>query len=201
VHVIGVGCVRRESPVRPFHVRDNPTVIERVAWELDATRRTLRASTSAEFRGFEYELVRSLELSGRTLRSTTTLGSRGDATLPVRWFAHPFFPWAEARCCRFSLEHAEPAGAALTEDAAGFVVRRPGVDWRQGHYVEPRIALGGELEVEQCHPKLGALHVRCRFPLGGLALWGNLNTFSFEPFFQTLLAPGDDASWSIDYAF
>jgi hypothetical protein len=201
VYVLGVGRVRRESPVRPFHVRDNPTVTERAEWDLDVTRSSLRATTSAEFRSFGLELVRKLEVSGRTLTSTTRVTNLGAPALPLRWFAHPFFPWADARCCRLSLEYALPPGAALLEDDGGFVTRRAGADWASGHYVVPRVALGGELSVEQCHPKLGAVHVRCRFPLGGLALWGNARTFSFEPFFQTLLESGSAVSWSIQYVF
>ncbi len=201
VYVLGVGRVRRESPVRPFHVRDNPTVTERAQWDVDVTRSSLRATTSAEFRSFALDLVRTLEVSGRTLTSTTSVTNRGAPTLPLRWFAHPFFPWADARCCLLSLEHALPPGVALVEDDAGFVARRPGSAWQSGHYVVPRVALGGELSVEQCHPKLGAVHVHCRFPLGGLALWGNQRTFSFEPFFQTLLESGGTATWSIEYAF
>jgi hypothetical protein len=201
VYVLGVGRVRRESPVRPFHVRDNPTVTERARWELEVGGSTLRAATRASFRAFDLELVRSLELAGRTLVSSTSVTNQGEPMLPLRWFAHPFFPWAGERCCRFSLEHALPEGAALGEDDAGFVTRRPGFAWQSGHYIVPRVALGGELEVEQCHPKLGALRARCRFPLGGLALWGNERTFSFEPFFQTLLTSGQRAAWAIEYAF
>jgi len=114
---------------------------------------------------------------------------------------HPFFPWAGERTCRLSLESALPAGAALMLDEDGNFARTPGVDWRVGHYLLPRVALGGELSFEQCHPTLGSVHVECRFPLGGLALWGNARTFSVEPFFQTLLASGQSASWSIAYRF
>ena len=65
----------------------------------------------------------------------------------------------------------------------------------------PRVTLGAELRVEQRHPTLGSVRVACRFPLGGLALWGNANTFSFEPFFQTILEPGAEVRWGIEYAF
>jgi hypothetical protein len=43
--------------------------------------------------------------------------------------------------------------------------------------------------------------VECRFPLGGLAIWGNANTISVEPFFQTLVEPGHEARWGVEYAF
>jgi hypothetical protein len=65
----------------------------------------------------------------------------------------------------------------------------------------PRVALGGTLEVEQRHPAVGVVHAACRFPLGQLALWGNPRTFSFEPFFLSVISPGAEASWGISYRF
>ena len=65
----------------------------------------------------------------------------------------------------------------------------------------PRVALGGRLTVDACHPLLGVVRVACEFPLGGLALWGNERTYSFEPFFQTIVLPGAEASWALGYAF
>jgi hypothetical protein len=55
--------------------------------------------------------------------------------------------------------------------------------------------------VKQAHPALGALDIECRFPLGWLALWGNDRTLSVEPFFQTVVPPGNSAVWSIAYRF
>jgi hypothetical protein len=204
VYVIGVGRVRRESPVRPFHVRDNPTVTERAVWDIATLGpNSLRFRTHALFGDFALELVRSLELrsSGRTLASSTLVTNLGTRALPLRWFAHPFFPWPGERVCRLSLEHVLPDGAALVTDASGFVTRRAESDWSRGHYLLPRVALGGELTVEQCHPTLGFVRVRCGFPLGGLALWGNERTFSFEPFFQSILEPGAETRFGLSYEF
>ncbi len=202
VYVIGVGRVRRESSARPFHVRDNPNVVERTPWEIaESAPNTLRFRASASFGEFALALERTVSLAGRTLHSATTLRNDGQRELPLRWFAHPFFPWAGERCFRSSLELALPDGAALVEAADGFVARRPGSDWTRGNYVVPRVALGGELDVAQCHPTLERVRVRCRFPLGGLALWGNARTFSFEPFLQTNVGAGGFAAWSLTYEF
>ena len=201
VYVIGVGRVRRDSAVRPFHVRDNPNVTERAAWTLTATDSRVEAETRGDFDGFAFSLARTVEVTGRTLVSSTHVRNEGEPVLPVRWFAHPFFPWAGDDCCRLSLESALPDGAPLVENERRFCARVPGVDWTPGHYMKPRVPLGGELRVEQRHPALGVVRVECRFPLGDLALWGNANTFSFEPFFQTLIEPGAEARWSVAYAF
>jgi hypothetical protein len=199
VYVIGVGRVRRESAVRPFHVRDNPNVTERARWELGVTKTTFTARSNARFEDFGFDLTRRLVLSGRTLESSTELVNAGERELPVRWFAHPFFPWPEGDCCRLSLEHALPPGAPLVENSRGFLERRPGIPWEAGHYLVPRVPLGGELGIEQRHPTAGVVRIECRFLLGGLALWGNVRTFSVEPFFQTVIAKGASASWAIAY--
>ena len=202
VYVLGVGRVRRESAVRPFHVRDNPTVTERATWEVRETAaNTLCFRSQATFGAFAFAIERTVALVGRTLTSATLLRNFGAPELPLRWFAHPFLAWAGERLFASSLELALPEGAALLEDADGWVTRREGSAWSRGQYVLPRVALGGELGVEACHPALGRVRALCRFPLGGLALWGNERTWSFEPFFQTLVAPGAEARWAVEYAF
>ena len=202
VYVIGVGRVRRESGVRPFHVRDNPTVTERAAWDVsEPAPKTLCFRTRATFGAFAFELERTVTLKGRMLTSATSLANAGASELPLRWFAHPFLPWAGERLFASSLEFALPEGAALVEDGEGYVTRRAGSAWSRGHYVLPRVALGGELVVVACHPALGRVRCECRFPLGGLALWGNEQTWSFEPFFQTVVAAGAEARWAIVYTF
>ena len=201
VYVIGVGRVRRESEIEPFHVRDNPRVIERALWELTESATELLARTSGAFEGYGFELSRRLALAGRTLDSSTELRNHGGRAIPLRWFAHPFFPWPNGDCCRLSLEHALAPDAPLAKNERGFLERRAASDWQAGHYLVPRVALGGELRVEQRHPKLDGVEVTCRFPLGWLALWGNTRTFSIEPFFQTVLAPGASVAWGIAYRF
>jgi hypothetical protein len=159
------------------------------------------ARSSGRFEGFAFELVRTVRLKGRTLESSTELSNTGDRALPVRWFAHPFFPWPEGDCCRLSLEHALSAGAPLVVNERGFLECRSGADWQSGHYLVPRVALGGELGIQQRHPKLAGIEVECGFPIGWLALWGNARTFSVEPFLQTLIAPNASYSWGISYRF
>jgi hypothetical protein len=201
VYVMGVGRVRRESPVRPFHVRDNPTVTERAGWDVETTRQRLRAQTSGIFGEFGCTLTREVSVSGRTVSSETRLRNDGTKQLPLRWFAHPFLPWASGDVAQLSLESALPAGAALVENDRGWFERRAGVAWSAGHYLVPRVTLGAALKWEQRHPLVGSVRVSCGFPLGGLALWGNAQTFSVEPFFQTLIKPGGEWRWGIGYAF
>ncbi|HEX6277750.1 MAG TPA: hypothetical protein VFZ53_32130 [Polyangiaceae bacterium] len=201
VWVIGVGRVRRESAVRPFHVRDNPTVVERAAWSIERSRNAVTMRSSERFSGYALELVREISLRDRTLVSTTRLANTGMRTLPVRWFAHPFLPWADGECFRLSLETELPENPGFVLNDAGSVMRRAGHAWSRGCYVVPRTALGGELEVTARHPVAGDVRARCHFPLAWLALWGNDRTVSFEPFHATVLAQGAESRWAIEYTF
>jgi len=201
VWVIGVGRVRRESPVRPFHVRDNPTVVERAAWSTERDERSVTMRSHETFGDFALELTRGVSLDGRTLGSTTAVRNAGRRALPLRWFAHPFFPWAGTECFRASLACELPENPGFFVNARGLVERRAEHDWKRGCYVVPRAALGGELAVAQRHPALGEVVVTCRFPLAWLAIWGNERTVSFEPFHATVLEPGGSSTWSVEYRF
>jgi hypothetical protein len=201
VWVVGVGRVRRESPVRPFHVRDNPTVVERAAWRVERSPHGVTMRSSERFSGYALELVREVSLRDRSLVSTTILSNGGARALPVRWFAHPFLPWADAECFRLSLETSLPENPGFLVNDADFVERRAEHAWARGCYVVPRTALGGELEVTARHPLVGDVRARCRFPLAWLALWGNDRTVSFEPFHATVLAQGSESHWAIEYEF
>jgi hypothetical protein len=201
VWVIGVGRVRRESPNEPFHVRDNPHVVERAAWSVERARHRVVMRSGEAFSGYALELSRTVSLDGRTLTSSTTLSNVGARAIPLRWFAHPFFPWSGAECFRLSSATALPENPGFVVNDAGWVARRPEHAWARGCYVVPQTTLGGELEVTARHPVVADIGARCHFPLAWLALWGNETTVSFEPFHATVLAPSAESSWAIEYSF
>lgn len=199
VLVLGVGRVLRESPERPFHVRDNPTVTERARYAVKREPGAVRMTTEQTFERAALELERRVSLAGRTLASRTRVVNRGDVSLPLRWFAHPFFPFSKDAWLALSLEadFAENPGFCWSDDAR--IVPKASHTWPSGQYLPIRTALGYELTARQAHPSLGALEIECRFPLGFLALWGNDRTLSLEPFFHTVLDAGSAAAWSIVY--
>jgi len=200
VCVLGVGRVRRESPVKPFHVRDNPKVLQFAEWNVETHPTEVAMQTSQTFRNQAVHILRRVRLKGRQLESRTEVTNTGEGIVPLRWFAHPFFPPAET-LCRFSLECSMPSNPAFELQEDGFVRRNPGYDWGKGFFQPLQLSFGYPVRIEQKHPKLGTLEVQCDFPVASLPIWGNARTFSFEPYYHTLLEPGTVASWSIRYCF
>jgi hypothetical protein len=203
VGCIGVGVVRRTSPIRPFDVRHNREVAGRLQWQVDARQETLTMRTSASFKAWVYRLVRQVNLTGRTIASCTAVRNEGDLPLPVRWFAHPFFPLTKDDVlCRFSIPVTMPENPGYFLNADDYICRKPGHDWEKGWYqaldFEPA---GRSLLVVQKHPLVGEVVVETDFLPGFLPVWGNDRTFSFEPFFERELAAGDEVEWSIEYRF
>lgn len=204
VCVIGVGTVRRESPVTPFHVRDNPTVTRFADWTVVSDGNAVCMDTVQEFGGDKVELTRTVTLKDRTVLSETRLSNAGGNPLPIRWFAHPFFPPLGV-LCRFPFAVSMPANPAFAFDRGGFVRRQPGYAWEKGFF-QPlefdAVAAGTfPFRVQQWHPRAGLLEVECGFPLAWLPIWGNARAFSFEPFHETRIEPGAEASWSVRYHF
>src|SRR4051812_30691714 len=120
VCVLGVGRVRRESPVKPFHVRDNPTVTAFSDWTVEAEADAVTMRTHQSFRNQGAHLLRRVRLRGREVEPRTEVTNTGEQALPLRAFAHPFFPPQET-LCRFSLECHVPANPAFELDENGFL--------------------------------------------------------------------------------
>ncbi len=202
VGCIGVGLVRRTSPREPFDVRYNPEVIEFVKWEISCSPDSIAMRTEHTFRDWAYRLERTVSLQGRVIRSRTGIRSLGSAPLPVRWFAHPFFPVPSNNVlCRFSFPVGLPADSpGYFLDAEGYVARKPAHDWRRGCYQALDLRQPGQvMRATQQHPRLGQLTVATDFAPAFLPIWGNDRTTSFEPYFERVLNQGAEASWSIEY--
>ncbi len=57
------------------------------------------------------------------------------------------------------------------------------------------------IQVLQRHPVTGLVAARCDYAPTRLPIWGNENTFSFEPYYERMLQPKEQARWSITYDF
>jgi hypothetical protein len=53
----------------------------------------------------------------------------------------------------------------------------------------------------QRHPALGLVTAACSYVPDFFPIWGNANTFSWEPFLERLVDPGQSVEWWIDYTF
>jgi hypothetical protein len=203
VACIGVGLVRRSSPVEPFEVRHNPEVLEFVFWDVDTTSDIIAMRTAHNFHGWAYRLERTVSLRGRTVHSRTAIYSLGTDPLPVRWFAHPFFPLTEDNVlCQFSIPISMPENPGYFLNSDSFVTRKADHHWQRGWYqpLDYEKTAGGITVVEK-HPKIGQVATQTNFCPTFLPIWGNHRTFSFEPYFERELVPGEGADWSIEYTF
>ena len=205
VYVVGVGRVRRDSPVKPFHVRNNFTVLEFAKWAVEESTSRVTMKSREICGENDLDLIRSVSLEGRILVSKTTVENKGTLDLPLRWFAHPFFPLAGWESTRFSVDCdlirylADSGGFKFNQ--TGNLERIPEFDWTKGCYQLLNLPFGYPMEFFQKHPTLGEVKVECRFPLAFMPAWANDRTISIEPFHHTILAPGAKTEWSIRYGF
>ena len=70
-----------------------------------------------------------------------------------------------------------------------------------GFYLALDHELHTPLTVMQKHPVLGLVGATTSYVPAFFPIWGNQNTFSWEPFFERTLAPNQSTSWWIDYDF
>jgi hypothetical protein len=176
-------------------------VTEFCAWEVRLEGTAICLRTSQCFGAFALDLERTVTLSGRSLRSATTLRNTGHRHLPVRWFPHPFFPHPEGdELCRLNVPVSFPANAGYELAESGFI-RRKDWPWTAGHYQALDLAAPAPLVVLQKHPALGLVAGSCSYAPTFLPVWGNPRTFSWEPFLECNVASGQTKSWFIDYDF
>lgn len=190
--VIGVGLC-------DLHAKQ---VLEFCEWDVQQAPNAIRMRTAHGFQGYALELQRTVELHGRTVRSTTLLRNTGEHTIPLRWFPHPFFPQLEGddALCRvnFPVRIVDEAFYAL--DASGFIHRR-GWPWDEGHFQPLDHDAQANLVIAQRHPALGLLLATCSYVPAFFPIWGNDRTFSWEPFLERGVAVGQELEWRIDYDF
>src|SRR5579859_3874154 len=157
--------------------------------------------TQQEFQGFNLELERTVSLINRTVRSATRVTNAGRPFLPLRWFPHPFYPQpASDELCRFNLpvRLAESDGFRLADN--GFVTRKRW-PWTDGYFLPVDHEAQAPLVVLQKHRVLGLVAASTSYVPAFMPIWGNHTTFSFEPFFERTLGPGQATSWWVDYDF
>jgi len=176
-------------------------VVEFCQWDVQQEPSAIRMRTSQSFQRFALDLERTVELNGRTVRSTTRLKNTGQWPIPIRWFPHPFFPHPGTdELCRFNIPVSFPENQSYALAASGFISRK-GWPWQEGYYLPLDHAAQANLVVLQKHPLLGLVAATCSYIPSYFAIWGNGQTFSWEPFLERTLASGQETTWWIDYDF
>lgn len=189
---IGIGMVRRT---------DNQ-VTEFCQWTVTEERGEIQFATKQAFLGWSFDLTRTLRLVNRTLISQTSLHNTGHDEAPVYWFPHPFFPHYESgECCKLNVAIRLPENPGYELADSGFI-RQRNLPWAgRGFFHELDFDKGQHLVVLQKHPKLGLISATFDYAPAYFPIWGNKNTFSFEPYFQASVAQDSQASWSVTYDF
>ena len=202
VLVIGVGLVTRTSPIDPFHARNNPLVRKFCEWEVTQLPGKISMVTTQSIENIRIKLTRTILLHNRRLTSATMLQNNSNKTIPLNWFAHPFFPVpADNKLHLFRNTVEIPDNSGYYIDNKGIIARKSNYDWEKGLYQLISLKNKALFAVKQFHPLLGKLQISVDFIPDALALWGNEKTCSFEPFITKQIAPNQTFSWNITYSF
>lgn len=176
-------------------------VVEFCRWQVEQTAGALSMRTEQAYQSFAFTLERTVALAGRTVRSTTRLANTGPGAVPLRWFPHPFYPQPEGdELVRFNVPVSMPDNPGYAQAPSGFIARK---NWPDGlGYYQP-LDLGEpvRLVVLQKHPVLGLVAGVCSYAATFMPIWGNSQTFSWEPYYERMVAAGQTAEWWIDYEF
>ncbi|MCB1621574.1 MAG: hypothetical protein KDI44_12660 [Thiothrix sp.] len=191
VEIIGIGrCNLPDRSVLVFCV-----------WEVQVRTTSVSLQTRQAFGAHALMLERQVSLLGRTVRSHTRLHNQGSSFIPLCWFPHPFYPQPETdELCRLNIPFALPENEGYCLAASGYIRRKKWPEQR-GFYQALEQQAQQPLTIMQRHPLLGLVSASCSYVPDFFPIWGNQHTFSWEPFFERLIAPGQAVSWWIDYDF
>lgn len=180
---------------------DGQTVLEFAEWERSSWSSGFQWSTEQRAAESVIGLSRTVSLLGRTLRSVTRLENRARGFVPVSWYPHPFFPHpADDELCRFSI----PVSFADTDFfsiGADQSIYRVGWPWSGGGITAVDHDARDHFSVLQRHPALGTVSAVFGYVPSYTMIYGNRNCFSFEPYFERTLGPGQSTEWYVDYVF
>lgn len=172
-------------------------------WQIEAQTNQLQFTTEQRFEAHALQLIRILSLNGRTVRSHNTMTNQGSSFIPLSWFPHPFYPQPQnsAELCYLNIPFQLKAENPGYECAANGFIQRKVQPEQKGFYLPLDHQAQQPLTILQRHDQLGLIGASCSYVPSYFPIWGNQHTFSWEPFFQTIVAPGNTVSWWIDYHF
>ncbi|MBL9208664.1 MAG: hypothetical protein JNN01_26510 [Opitutaceae bacterium] len=177
-------------------------MVEPCRWEITRQANRLTFRTGQQAFGYAYELVRKIELEGRTLTSSTLLTNHATTPLQLEWFPHPFYALSD-RLIRVDL----PPGCTMGENP-GFSLEGTTLRLKQafhgeldGHMDHLRTPATGGIKVRLSHPQLEAMEFETSYIPSECPIWANGLTFSIEPYLASALPPGQSLRWSLRHGF
>lgn len=181
----------------------NKQVTQFCDWQIETAAQHIRFTTQQRFANYALQLVRTVSLHERTVRSHTQITNQGSDFIPINWFPHPFYaqPKQSDELCLLNIPIAiESQNQGYACGANGFIQRKTWPE-QKGFYLPLEHQAQQPLTVLQRHDQLGLVGATCSYVPDYFPIWGNQHTFSWEPFFQHIVAPAKSISWWIDYHF
>ena len=179
------------------------TVKEFCTWDITQTDASITMRSAQSVGKYALELERQVSVTGRTVHSQIHLKNTGQSFIPVSWFPHPFFPQLETtdELCKFNIPVSFPDNDGFAIADSGFIARKNWPWTQAGPFQGLDHDATENLIVLQKHPKLGLIASTCSYIPSFFPIWGNKNTFSWEPFLERTVARGQALSWSVAYEF
>ncbi len=176
-------------------------VLELCSWRIRADGDRISMETTQSIGDYAVDLKRVVALHERTVRSTTTLTNNGALGFQIVWFPHPFFPQPEtSELCRLNIPITLRENDGYVLAPSGFITRKDD-PWTTDHYLALDHEARSPVTILQRHPKVGLIAASTDYVPRFFPIWGNENTISWEPYYETRIAPGQTLNWSIAYDF
>ena len=147
------------------------------------------------------KLRREVRVCGNKVESVTTVDNISGNDVKIRWFSHPFFPLNDDLACgkiNAPVSVPENAGYAFGDD--GMVRMKPDYPWQKGLF-QPLEVPREKLIFTVPHPVAGSVELSTDYDVAYCPVWANKNTFSFEPFMERVVGPGEAVSWGVAVRF
>ena len=171
-------------------------------WTVTSKKNELVFTTEQSGNGYACCLTRRIVLDGRQLVSSSRVENLGKRTLPLHWFAHPFFALTDGQitCALPSSWSMDANEGFALDDAHRLSLKRRFRDTKDGHF--ELLCVGSTpLAASLSHPTLDRVSFTTSFVPDVCPVWGNSATWSIEPYLVTELAPGAERAWSLIYTF
>ncbi len=188
--VLGIGvCDFKENSIRNL-----------CSWSVNENKDSISFSTEHKLGIHNLEFIRSIHLSGREVIIETEIRNRGSKYLPLSWYPHPFFPRTENKeICSLDFPFS-------FEPNAGYIKSGSKVLWknspdRAGFFQPLEINIREGFSLDVLHPICGRVKMKGSYPVSSFPIWGNVNTFSLEPYLERTIFPGTAYKWFISYSF